>query len=179
MSAASIASSPFLNYNSQTTQNNTQQVRQEFQQLGTDIQSRNISAAQQDLVSLQQLTPQASTTASTQSANPVALDFSQLSQDLQSGNIPAAQQDYSKIQQDTQSQKATGHHHHHHGGGGGGSNEISQLFDQLGESLQSGNLSSAQQVYATLQQDTLQLGQSGASSTESSAPSPSGVSVSA
>jgi len=87
-------------------------------------------------------------------------DFAQLGQDLQSGNVSAAQQDYSNIQQDIQNHVAQTHHHHH--GGGGESSAISQLFQQLGQDLQSGDLSSAQKAYATLQQDLQQLGQQGA-----------------
>ncbi len=75
---------------------------------------------------------------------------------LQSGNLSAAQQDYTTIQQDfqnqatqNQTQETEGHHHHH---GGGGSSEISQLLDQLGTALQSGNVSSAQSTFNTLQQ---------------------------
>lgn len=112
MTTSGISSSSLFNYENQSVQNNVRQFQQEFQQRG---------------------------------------------QDLQSGNISAAQQDYSNIQQDFQN-RATEGHHHHHGGGGGGSSEIAQLFDQLGQNPQSGNLSSAQQVFATLQQDLQQYG---------------------
>jgi len=179
MSASSISSSSFLSYDNLTTQNNKQQFQQEFQQLGKDLQSGNISAAQQDFVTLQQSAPQGNSTSSTQTSSPIAIAFKQLAQDLQSGNLSGARQDYTKIQQDfqspaTQGQSAHGHHHHHHDGG---SNEVSQLFDQLGQSLQSGNLSSAQQLYSTLEQGLQQAGQA---SGGSSAPSTSnGVSVSA
>jgi hypothetical protein len=43
-------------------------------------------------------------------------------------------------------------HHHHHVGGSGGS-AIHQLLSQLGQSLQSGNLTAAQQAYSTLLQE--------------------------
>jgi len=158
MSVSGISSSNLFNYSNQGVQNQMQQFRQEFQQLGQDLQSRNLSAAQTDFATLQQLEPQSSS-ASTSSSNPVAQAFNQLSQDLQSGNLSAAQQDYSTIQQDLQSRAAVHGHHHHHGGGGGES-EISQLMNELGQSLQSGNLSSAQQAYSTLMQDFQQLGQS-------------------
>ena len=151
---SSISSGNWFNYGNQSVKNNFQQFMQEFQQLGQDLQSGNLSAAQQDSVTLQQLGPQSNSTPSSQGNNPIAQEFSQLSQDLQSGNLSAAQQDYSKIQQDFQSQGAQGHHrHHHHGGGGSGSSDINQLFGQLGQALQSGNLSTAQQAYAALQQD--------------------------
>jgi outer membrane protein assembly factor BamD (BamD/ComL family) len=180
MSVSGIFSSSFSNYSPQDVQNNWQQIQQEFQQLGQDLQSGNLSAAQADFATLQRLNPQANSTSSSQSTNPIAQEFNQLEQDLQSGNTSAAQQDYTKIQQDFQSQGAQTHHHHHHHGGGSGSSGISQLLDQLGQELQSGNLSAAQQSYSTLQQDFQQFTQSGVSSAQASSQSSStGVSVSA
>ena len=51
-------------------------------------------------------------------------------------------------------------HHHHQGGGGGGASAISQLMQELGQDLQTGSLSAAQQAYSTLQQDFQQFAQS-------------------
>ncbi len=152
MSVSGISSSSLFDYNTQNVQNKMQQIRQEFQQLGQDLQSGNLSAAQSDFATLQQLQPQTNSTSSTQSSNPIAQEFNQLSTDLKSGNVSAAQQDYATIQQDMQNQAAQGHHHHHHGGGSGAS-EISQSMEQLGQALQSGNLSTAQQAYSSLLQD--------------------------
>ena len=169
MSIAGISSTSWLNPTSQTIQNNFQQFRKEFQQLGQDLQTGNVSAAQQDFATLQQLTPQSSAASPLQSNSPISQDFNQLAQDLKSGNMSAAQQDYTKIQQDFQSRAVQAHHHHHHGGG---SSEITQLLNQLGQDLQSGTLSDAQQVYATLQQDLQQFGLiSGQNSAPSSSPS--------
>ena len=167
MSVSGILSSNFSNYNTQSVQNQMQQFRQEFQQLGQDLQSGNLSAAQADFATLQQLEPQSSSSASSSSSNPIAQAFNQLSQDLQSGNLSAAQQDYSTIQQDFQSHAAA-HGHHHHGGGGGQQNGISQLLSELGQALQSGNLTNAQQAYSTLMQDFQQFGQSSGSSSPQS-----------
>jgi hypothetical protein len=153
MSVAGILSSSLFNFNTQSVQTKAQQFKQEFQQLGLDLQSGNLSAAQVDLASLQQSGPQANATSSTQSNSPIALEFKQLSQDLQSGNVSAAQQDYAKIQQDFQNQAAGRHGHpHHQGGGGGEASAISQLLQQLGQDLQSGNVTDAQKAYGTLQQ---------------------------
>ena len=143
MSVSGVSSSTLID--TQSVQNQMQQVQQEFQQLGKDLQSGNLSAAQADFVTLQQSGSQTNSTSSSQSDNPITQAFNQLGKDLQSGNISAAEQDYLTIQQDFQnqasgSQAAQGHHHHHHGGGGSGENQISQLMDQLGQSLQSGNL---------------------------------------
>jgi hypothetical protein len=61
------------------------------------------------------------------------------------------------------------HHHHHHGGGGSQANAIDQMFQQLGQDLQSGQLSAAQQAYTSLQQELQQFaGATGATSSNSS-----------
>ncbi|HEX3354257.1 MAG TPA: hypothetical protein VHS34_15660 [Terriglobales bacterium] len=168
MSVAGILSSSLVSLfnDNQTIQSKKQTFQQEFQQLGQDLQSGNLSAAQTDFASLQQLGPQA--TASAQSSSPIGQAFNQLSQDLQSGNVAGAQQDYATIQQDFQKQAAQGHHHHH-GGGGGNNNAISQLLEQLGQALQSGNLANAQQAYGTLQQDFQQYAQNSGSLTATAA----------
>lgn len=178
MSVAGILSSSLVSLFSgnQTIQSKQQTFQQEFQQLGQDLQSGNVSAAQSDLASLQKLGPLANSTSSAQTTTPIAQAFNQLSTDLQSGNIAGAQQDYTTIQQDMQNQ-APHAHHHHHGGGGGGANGISQLLEQLGQSLQSGNLSSAQQAYNALQQDFQQFGQNSGIPAQAATPTTTGVSV--
>jgi outer membrane protein assembly factor BamD (BamD/ComL family) len=174
MSVAGISSSSLSSYNLQNVQSRMQQFQQEFQQLGQDLQSGNLSAAQSDFGALQQFAPQG--TSSSQSSNPIAQAFNQLSTDLQAGNVTAAQQDYANIQQDFQNQSQAVHHHHHHHAGGGQENSIDQLFQQLGQQLQSGNLSAAQQAYGSLQQELQQF--AGVMATPS-ASSSSSVSVSA
>ena len=165
MSVAGILSSSLFDYNNPSVQNQRQQFQQELQQLGQDLQSGNLSAAQTDFTTLQQSGSQTNSSLSAQSNSPIAQDFKQLSQDLQSGNVSAAQQDYAKIQQDFQTQTAGKHaHHHHRGGGGGGGNAVSQLIEQLGQDLQSGSLTAAQQAYNALQQDFQQFGQPSTSS---------------
>jgi len=172
MSVSGISSSLF-NYQN----NNVQNKMQQFQQLGEDLQSGNLTAAQSDFATLQQVGSQNSSSA-TQSSSPLQQAFNQLAQDLQAGNLSAAQQDYSNIQQDFQNQASQMHgHHHHHHGGDGQNNQISQLFQQLGQALQSGSLSSAQQIFNTLQQG-LQLG-APAQGTAEPTTSSTGVSVTA
>lgn len=151
-----------------------QQFQTEFQQLGKDLSSGNISAAQSDFATLQEDMPQISSSTSTaQSSNPIAQAFSQLSQDLQAGNLSAAQQDYANLQQEFQSH-AHGHHHRQ-GSGGTEQSQFSQLFDQLGQDLQSGDLSSAQSVWSSIQQ----LMQNNSTSTGSSGSTYTGISVNA
>jgi outer membrane protein assembly factor BamD (BamD/ComL family) len=155
------------------------QFQQEFQQLGKDLQAGNLAQAQTDLVTLEQNSPflHAGATASSAagssasaSNNPIAQAFNRLAQDLKAGIVSAAQQDFSTIQQDfqnAQSQVPTqsgGHHHHHAFSGQSSTSPLPQLFSQLGQALQTGNLSSAQEAYSTLQQDFQQFASGGGSS---------------
>ncbi len=172
-------------YSSQTI---LQQLQQQLQKLGQDINSGSLSAAQPDFATLQGDLAQGSSSAgSSQSSNPVAQAFNQLSSDLQSGNLSAAQKDFSTLQSDygtqalqqstsSQSAQPEGHHHHHQGGDSDSTNtsSLSQLVSQLGQALQSGNLSTAKQTYAALQTDLQsfsqygqQLASTGASGTSS------------
>lgn len=163
MSVSAISSSntyPVQNYQSQF-----QKVKNDFQQLGKDLQSGNLSQAQADFATLQSDRPAGQSS----SSSPVSNDLNNLGQALQSGNLSQAQQAYSSVQQDVQQnvQQGGGHHHHHHHGGGGHDSsqgasatqsELSQAFTDLGKQLQAGNLSAAQQAYATIQTDLQQFG---------------------
>ena len=169
MSVSGISSSSLFDLlGTETAQSQKQQLQQEIQQLGKDLSAGNLSAAQVDFATLQKDAPQA-TAAASASNNPIAQAFQKLAQDLKSGNLSAAQQDFSTIQQDVQTQ-AGGHHHHGHGQSSSGTqqNPIAELFSELGQALQSGNLAAAQQAYTTLQQDFQSASSnSGASSTTS------------
>jgi len=170
MSVAGILSSAVFSIGSQLLQSRKQQISQEFQQLGTDLKSGNLTAAQADFAALQKLQPSGSS--STSSSNPITQDFNQLAADLKAGNTTAAQQDFTKLQQDFQSRGTQTHHHHHHHGGSsnsGGGSEISQLFSQLGSALQSGNLSTAQQAYSAMLQQFQQYGAAGVTASQSGA----------
>jgi len=150
--------------------------QQDLQQLGQALQSGNLSSAQSEFATLQAAFSQPATTSSTTSnssatSNPITQAFNQLGSDLQSGNLSAAQKDYSTVQQDLQNNLSTSHfHHHHHSSGGGGNsnsqNSLLQDLNQLGQSLTSSNLSSAQQAYSTLQQQLQQFALGGEDSSE-------------
>jgi hypothetical protein len=187
-SVAGISSSliDFQSPNTSATPTKRQQFEQEFQQLGQDLQSGNLSAATADFGALSNLAPQSATAgASTSPSNsPIGQAFNQLSQDLQSGNLTSAQQDYTSIQTDIQnrvSQERGGGGHHHHGGGSSTeATSLTQAFQALGTALQSGNLTSAQQAYTTLQQDLPQFAQTSTAQTTASSQSAStGVSANA
>lgn len=188
MSVSGISGSNlFASYNSTTVQNKFQQIQQGFQQLGQDLQTGNLSQAQTDFTALQKLLPgqqQSATTGSqagSQASNPVAQVVSQLGQDLKAGNLSAAQSDLATLQQDLQQQStgATHGHHHHHphaessqaSGQQTQQSSIATLFGNLGQELQSGNLTAAQQTYSSLQQDFLQFNGGGAASGASGATS--------
>ena len=119
-----------------------QQIKTEFQQLGQDLQSGNLSQAQSDFTTLSQNLSSASQSSAT-GANPasggtttIAQVFSQLGQDLQSGNLQGAQQDFTNFQQNLQqatSQQVGGHHGHHHHSG-----KLVGLFLPADESNRSG-----------------------------------------
>ena len=130
MSVSGISSSNLFDYVTQSVQNR----RQQFQQLGQDLQSGNLSAAQEDFAAVQQLVPQSRSTPSAQSSNPIAQAFNQLAQDLQSGNLSAAQQDFSTIQKDVQNQAGQMHNHHYHpvrGSASSGTSAIDRSLTQL------------------------------------------------
>jgi hypothetical protein len=162
MSVLGIAGSSLVNFPAQDLQGNGsgQSFQQEFKQLGQDLQSGNVSAAQADITVLQQDRPQLTGSNGATAQSPVAQEFQQLSQDLQSGNVTQAQQAYTSIQQDFQNQGASdGHAHvrHEHSSGQNQNGAISQLFSQLGSALQTGNLTNAQQIYSSLAQDLLEI----------------------
>jgi len=167
MSIAGIASTLFSQLSS--LQNNPQtQIRTQFQQLAQDLQAGNLSLAQSDFASLQQSLPAGFSA----SGSPASQALSALGQDLKAGNLSAAQQDFSNVQTDVQQAASAHHHHHHHSGNS--SQQLTDLFSTLGQDLQTGNLTGAQQAYASLQQDLPFL------TTASSAPGTAGsVNVSA
>jgi hypothetical protein len=152
-----ISNSNVSQINAQYYQSRFRQIKNEFQQLGTDLQAGSLPQAQQDFATLSQtISPPR------QSGNKsVGGDLSALGQALQSGNLTDAQQAYSTLLQDLQSpsQAYRGHHHHHHHAGGAQQNNpIVQAFGSLGSALQSGDLSGAQQAYSAIVQDLQQYG---------------------
>jgi hypothetical protein len=141
--------------------------------------------------------------ATAQTGATIQQDFAKLATDLQTGNLKAAQTDYTSIVQAFQSQAAQsqapagGHHHHHHGGGSStdestasstdnstsssaSANPVAQLFTELGQAQQTGNLPSTQQAYSALQKDFQQFAPASSSSGSTSAVTGSaGISINA
>jgi len=161
----------------------SQQIKSDFEQLADDLESGNLTGAQQDVSALGQDIP------ATQqgSSNPMLKSLGNVGQDLQSGNLSSAKQDFATLQSSVQQAWALrpGSHTRVHtvpSGAGLGGATLGQDFDALKQALQLGNISSAQQAYSTLQTDMQQSlpgfmsGSSGSSS--SSGTSASGVSAS-
>src|SRR5271168_3709714 len=81
-------------------------------------------------------------------------EFQQLGQDLQAGNSTQAQQDYATLSQNfPNAQTGTTSGTATTASTANGANPIAQAFTALAQDLQNGNISGAQQDYATIQQD--------------------------
>jgi hypothetical protein len=91
MSIASVASSPISGSNVTLSANTSKQsqLREQFQQLGQDLQSGNLSAAQGDFASLQEASPAGGFT-TTPANDRVAKALNQLQTDLQTGDLAGA-----------------------------------------------------------------------------------------
>jgi hypothetical protein len=180
----------FGGYAASVIQNKFQKIQQDFQQLGQDLQAGNLSQAQNDFSTLEQClsTQQQNGTANTpvgaKDASPVSQAISQLGQDLKAGNLSAAQSDFTRLQNDFQQPGGISSHrfhHRHHGGPieegqqSGSQNGPATLFGELGQELQSGNVTAAQQTYSALQQDFLQFASTGSSASSSATASTAGA----
>jgi len=96
-------------------QNNVNQIAQDFQAIGTALQSGSLAGAQGALNTFQQYLQANSTTSSTQpfgKNGQANNDYQNLVTALQSGNLTGAQQAYSSLQTDLKA-AGKGHHHHH------------------------------------------------------------------
>ena len=134
----------------------------QFQQLGQDLSSGNLSSAQSDFSALQQIFGQAasgstsssSSTSAASTSNPLGQAFQQLSSDLKSGNLTAAQKDYSTIRQDMQNQFANllQHGHHHIRAGFDPLNSQSSQSSQSTSSDSTQSSSAVAQLFASLAQ---------------------------
>jgi hypothetical protein len=136
----------------------TASMRQEFEQLGHDLQSGNLKAAQSDFATLQQSGPLSKPTAAaapgapsspaSQDSNSVSQAFSQLAQDLRTGNMTAARQDYTTLQRDMQ--KARPGLLQHLQTLSNGVSTVEGLLGQAVPGLPGGYISAALQAYGLL-----------------------------
>lgn len=151
MSVSAISTNRLIQSSNQNTPIDLQKFQKQFQQLGSDLQNGNLSSANTQFAALQQLVP--GSTSASQSQSPVVQTFNQLGQDIQSRSLPAAQQDYGTLKTDF-NKIALNHSHHRVND----PMETSQGNDQLGQTLQASNASTAQSAYSSLLQGIQQYG---------------------
>ena len=153
MSIAGIASTAFAQL--ANVQHNYQKVQSEFKQLGQDLQTGNLTQAQADFVTLSQ------SLASNQQTGAVA----------SAGTSPTAPPTFvgpNAVNQPGQANPAPASHHRIH---------FRQALSQLGQALQAGNLTAAQQAFTTMEQIWQQFGSSAAASTSATQTTPVNVSA--
>jgi len=178
VSISALSSNLITDLSQQYQQNPLQQIRKDFNQLASALQSGDLSGAQSAYSSIQQLlqdnqSSSNSTTGSNGSSS-IQNDFATLGQALQSGDLSQAQSAFSQLQSDfkaaSQSAQALpqGEDQYVVSSSQQGlsvAQQVQQDYAQLASSLQAGDLSGAQSAFASLQQA---LQRQGASSTQSS-----------
>ena len=112
-------------------QQNLQKVQNEFKQLGQDLQSGNLTQAQADFVTLSQ----------SLSSPPTFVGPTALGNQAGTGSSPANPPNI--VGPTAQTHSASASHHRVH---------LRQALNQLGQALQAGNLSAAQQAFTTMSQ---------------------------
>ena len=85
----------------------SEKFKQEFQQLGKDLQAGDLEAAQADFATLSAHAPAPGP--STQSKGALGQAFDRLTQDLQTGDLSAAKQDYATILQEFRARAHASH----------------------------------------------------------------------
>ena len=171
MSIAGIAASSFFSGAiAQSAHTKVKQAQQDFQRLGQDLQAGNLAQAQTDLTALHKDFTEAPSAieglarqgmaqqgVAQNDSGPVQPRFQQLSQDLKAGNLGAAKADFATLRQDLQPGTGPAIHPHRHPRyaeeSAANTNGVAQVLGQLGQALQSSNISAAQQSYATLQKE--------------------------
>jgi DNA-binding FadR family transcriptional regulator len=179
MSIAGLSSNSITNWRQQQQQNPFQQIKQDFKQLASALQSGDLSNAQSAYSSIQKILQgdQSSSSSESSSNGSSALqsDFATLGQALQSGDLSQAQSAFSQLQNDYQVGSQSG------ADGAATPSEAQdqyvssqtqdpaqqarQDYNQLAGALQSGSLSGAQSAFAALQQ--LVQNQDGSNTTSS------------
>ncbi|MGO9515411.1 MAG: hypothetical protein ACLPND_00040 [Candidatus Korobacteraceae bacterium] len=153
MSIAGIAGTAFAQL--ANVQRNYQKVQGEFKQLGQDLQAGNLTQAQADFVTLtESLASNQQTGAASSSGSPPT--------------TPPTFVGPNAVNQSAQTSSASGSHHRIH---------FRQALSQLAQALQSGDLSTAQQAFATMEQIWQQFGSSAVSTTAATQVTPVNVNV--
>lgn len=148
MSVAGITS---INSNQlANVQQNLQKVQSEFKRLGQDLQSGNLTQAQADFVTFSQ-----ALASPPNFVGPTALD-----KQAGAGTASSPANPPNIVGPTALTQSASASHHRVH---------LRQALSQLGQALQAGNLSAAQQAFSTMSQIWQQFTGSNVSSSAGSA----------
>ena len=161
-SAASSSGQDQYVPSSQST-NYAEFVQQDYRQLAAALHTGNLSEAQSAFTNLEQAlqtqgastAPNATSTTSTSTSDPISNDLNTLGQALSSGNLNQAQSAFSQLNSDVKSAEETASpqaqspfqvsggrahgHHHHHGGGGGETTSSTSATDSSDSSTTSGS----------------------------------------
>jgi hypothetical protein len=129
---ASLLSHIFDSKKSQSSHSRFQQIQNEFEQLGQDLQSGNLTLAKKDFTNLSQDIP----SAQQNNKSPIAKAFGTLGQALRSPSLSAAERASSTV-------NSTGSRN----------GSLAGDLGSLEQALQSENLLSARTAFATLQKD--------------------------
>src|ERR1700722_19753996 len=157
MSISAISSS-LISDLSQQRQNPFQEIKQDFQQLATALQSGDLAGAQSAYSNIQQVLQANGGSGSATGSNTLQSDFAALGQAVQSGDLSQAQSAFSQLQSDAQAGKQASPEQ-----------AAQQDYTELSSDLQSGNLTAAQSDYSNLQQ-LVQAQSPSTSSTSSNTP---------
>jgi len=187
MSISPLSTNLLSDLSQQHRQNPFQEIKQDFNQLASALQSGNLTDAQSAYSNIQQLLGgnQGSSNSSTGSSgsNPIQNDFAALGQALQSGDLTEAQSAFSQLQSDVQSarqanqaQPPVAQDQYVPASSQTTTSQtltpaeqVQQDYTQLASALQSGNLTGAQTAFTALQQALeTQTGNTAASGTTSS-----------
>src|ERR1700722_14130477 len=125
-------------------QNPFQEIKQDFQQLASALQSGDLSGAQSAYASIQQVLGANQGLGNSTGSNTLQNDFAALGQALQSGALDQAQSAFSQLQTDAQANGTSKC--------SGSGQAAQQDYVQIGNDLQSGHLTDAQSAYSNLQQ---------------------------
>jgi Skp family chaperone for outer membrane proteins len=170
MSISPLSTNLLSDLSLQHRQNPFQEIKQDFSQLASALQSGNLTDAQSAYSNIQQLLGgnQSSSNSSTGSngSNPIQNDFAALGQALQSGDLTQAQSAFSQLQTDVQSARQANQTQAPVAQDQyvpttsqattpptlTPAEQVQQDYTQLANALQSGNLTGAQTAFTALQQ---------------------------
>ncbi len=164
MSISALSTNLIADLSQQQRQNPFQQIKQDFQQLASALQSGDLQGAQSAYSNIQQVLGSNANSSGSGGSNTLQNDFATLGQALQSGDLTQAQSAFSQLQSDFQAGRQSGR-----AGAGAAAQAQDQYvssasqaqnaeqtaqqdYTQIGQDLQAGDLTNAQSAYSNLLQ---------------------------